>query len=61
MQAGNLDKRLFAVALFLIWSLTTIILAITLIGLFFMLLIHDDEDKDGWFYIPKKCIDTIGR
>lgn len=57
-RTGNLDKRLFAVAIFLIWSLTTIILTITIIGIVVLLVIGDDDD--GWFYIPRKCIDTIG-
>lgn len=58
-QNGNFAKRLLAAVLFLIWSLTTIILTVTIIGIAVLLVIGYEDD--GWFSIPRKCIDTISR
>ena len=54
---GNFTKQLLAVVLFLIWSLTTIILTITIIGIIMVSI--ESGHTYGWFSIPRKCIDVI--
>lgn len=56
-QKSNFIKKMLATVLFLIWSITTIILTITIIGIIVLLSIG--YDNNGWFSIPKKCIDII--
>lgn len=54
---SNFTKQLLAIVLLLIWSLTTIILTITIIGIIVVSIMGCDNY--GWFSIPRKCIDVI--
>ena len=42
------------IIIFLLWIITTMILAISLVGIFTLVLMADESD---WFKVPMKCID----
>lgn len=54
----NTKSPIAAVMMLLIWGIITLLLALSIVGLFPLAMMADDEE-DGWFTIPNKCIDKI--
>ena len=50
----TLQKRIFTILILLIWSLTTIVLTISVVGLLVLMFMSDE-----WFPIPEKCLNVI--
>jgi cell division septal protein FtsQ len=46
-----------AVLMLLIWSIVTLLLALSVVGWVALAMMLDDED--GWFSIPNKCVKSI--
>jgi hypothetical protein len=53
----NAKPVLASVLMFLIWSIVTLLLAISIVGWVALAMMIDNED--GWFSIPSKCVKSL--
>jgi hypothetical protein len=57
MKNKNPGSVIAAVLMLLIWSITTLLLGISVVG--WIALGMMSEDKEGWFSIPNKCVKVL--
>jgi len=57
MKNKNPGSVIAAVLMLLIWSITTLLLVISVVG--WVALDMMSEDKEGWFSIPNKCVKVL--